>query len=245
MRDFAEFVQMHEMPMIRYITGPFQTGEVDPTKGQFRLINQRDQKSVTHPKMRRQLEEALNRSTQYNWNIIVGDPQVTYGYGAAGKFKYIAALIEQGELQTEGHITFFKTESSGETLTAWMLLHNIGHALLDSNRLKAGKMAKTAIEAKLRRLESQPGLSDKDKGADLAKHFQFRSARMAVTDRDHRSAVAGSQELVFELVAEYLWHGHIRFNPSPQLPNLAEVVKEIEQLIHRILGIAVGQVLYD
>lgn len=232
---FKEFM---EMALKSFKTGPFVDDDLNPTGQDYaRKITRSDEKIVTHPKTHRQLEIALNRSTHFNWNIIVGQPPPTRWEGYTGTKNYVMSLAKKGEIELDDHITFIKTSSTGEPLTAWMILHNIGHAILDAMSIGGDMMVK--IERLLKGITKNDTDDERGVVKDLASNFKFRSARTTMKDPDSKLGITNMEEVIFELMAEYLWHGHIR----PQTPN--PIYKQIEECLHTALRDAVGKIIVD
>ena len=223
---FKSFI---EMALKNYRLGPFD----DDENFYARKINARDEKVVSHSKTYRQLERVLKTSTNFDFNIIIGQPPASkYGYSQNGVRQFVKDIAAKENIPLQNHITFVKSSSTGDVLTSWMILHNIGHAILDNDN-QVGNQAMITISKLLSQLETRTNANEKSRVADLVKLFNFRSAR------EKPNKIIDIGELVFELMAEYLWHGKIRFSESNP------IIQEIEKELHNSLAAAVGTIVLD
>ena len=232
---FKEFV---EMALKGFHLGPFE----QPIKGSHpvRTISVADEKTLRHPKTHRQLEKVLKTSTHFDFNIIIGQPPA---FGGRKEFINFAKEVCQKEgYPLEGHITFVKGSSTGDTLTAWMLLHNIGHAILD-NHPEIMKALKAYVYQLEMSLVNRVGLDSDMRLNTLSRLFKFRSARIRLEKPGNKASVLDEEELIHELMAEYLWHGKIRLNEST--PRILQIINFIQIMLHSSLEQSVGTIVVD
>ncbi len=238
MKSFLQFLL--EMPLARYSVASF-TRKPDST-GAFAAdtFAARDRKAVHSSVIQNKLAQVLQTSTGYNFNIIFLERGL--GYQDDSEVDYVKSVqrycLEQG-IVLPGHITFAKNSSSGDPLSPWMILHTVGHALGNFD-----KQLFSSINNILTNLYLEQGFGRSARfttkvSAYMCQFFQFKSAK--------KEAVLGLEELIYDLVAEYLWHGFIRWKlpEGIYIKNFGESVKEIEQIIHNSLGSAVGQIIVD
>lgn len=202
-------------------------------------IDDTDHKVLSKGKTKSLLEKQLAQSTGYNFNIIVG----TFP-GSPSKVAYLNKVIEyckENNIPLENHITFAKSSSTGHPLTAWMLLHTIGHAILNQpNRSQVYRILDKILE-KVSKIYTDEGSYVNDK----AKYFKFKSAlntsaNMKPTAKGDVPGIANKEEFAYELLAEYLWHGKIRIDPVYQ-----HLALELEQLFDGLLKSCVGYIIMD
>lgn len=179
------------------------------------LTTQRGGKGVVESKLR----DVLERLKQFNINVIVLEPKVVSYAGVPNINDYklqTYQYITDNKVETKGHITFVKAGSSGHPLTAWQLLHTLGHALLKDGDSPAFAAIYDVIQQMWRDHNDQHGMYTKkyiplQQNLSIfgARLFKFVSAKAVFCPKlhDNDRSVNGMSELIFELVAEYLWHG--------------------------------------
>lgn len=186
------------------------------------LFNEKDRYLITSPKIRTKLEEILNKISIDFTFLFVESYYASESTDAVLKSHYLDRLncvIKENNIQKdENHIIFAKNSTSGEPLSAWMILHCLGHAVLTGD----GPVGKRI--------------------ADIVRHksikdiFCFHSAQ---TDND--APIVDSGEIIFEIFAEYIWNGKIRFkNPKDVIE-----IKELEHSIDVALKMKSGTIVQD
>lgn len=214
--------------------------KVAPLSGGQDFVD-RDVKAINNPVIHKKLEEVLARSTGFDFNIVFLEPnnirtKENYYYQALDYCK-------KENIPLEGHITFAKSSSSGDPLTPWNILHTLGHALTDFDTELFEEILTILMSLKIL-------FFHKNKINFLSFYtslFQFKSAKS--------NNLLDFYELVNELIAEYLWHGFIRFKvpenlkyPEP-VQNPEEEIKKsflnIEHYINQLLEKAVGKIIID
>jgi len=221
---------INEMPLANYRTSFLPGNEPDNKEGISDRFVARDRKAIDNATIQNRLAQALERSTGFHFNIIFLESRTKL----TSKYHEEAArYCLRNSIPLDGHITFVKNSSTGDPLSAWMILHTLGHALgdFDSNMVGRIRSIFSKMDAANRITSSTPD----DVIANLAKVFKFRSLA--------NKKVTSLEELVYELVAEYLWHGQIRAN----LVNFQvfSSVRAIEETIHEALSHAVGNIIID
>lgn len=222
MNGFKQFV---EMPLSNYRVAPFKYPEEERNKKNLAIhqFDRLDRKIITLDKTQNCLRKALERH-DYNFNFIL--MEADKNYRSSQYERMIIDYMKENNIPLENHITFATNSSTGHPATCWMLLHKFGHALFDDVSYHIyGKEIKSAI--------NRIGRSR------VTNIFKFKSAR----NSNFNSAVNDTDELVFELVAEYLWHGRIRFDDTD--PELRSFVQLAETNIEKALSNAVGKIILD
>lgn len=274
--DFKDWFSFNEMPMANYNIGhinkdvPQKLGSI-PVGG----FTSQDRKAMYNPVWVKKLGDVLSRTSKYNFNIILmerkrPDPKSSEGKNQRDFFEEVEQFIKEKNIPTEGHITYVKNSTTGHALTPWMLLHTIGHAVFNQEQ-HIYKQAKEVMHSLyidhvkshnfLR--SSEASLFQYDTPVSFLKRlFLFKSAQNAEKGHEDRSLVDFS-ELIYELVAEYLWHGgKIRWQMPEEIPNanphdvnsanvkmseemVARHIRTLESEIDRALTACVGKVIYD
>lgn len=205
----------------------------------------RDKAIITHPKTVRVLEQKLSNS-EYNFNILFYEMRVTDRQAYESQIRRSAdRYIEMNDLDKDNSITFVKNGSSGDSLTPWMILHCIGHAAFDFTYKKQGSLGTIydSINSILYKFLKYNELdSDTDDLFSLAsKAFVFSSVQ--------QEKIEDNSELLYELMAEYLWNGTIRVNSAfVNGENRHEILSHLAQLIASydvILKRCVGSIILD
>jgi hypothetical protein len=277
---FSEWLQ--EMALKSY-----KVGYVSPhtmrrdIKDTINKFNQEDRTAIQNPSLAKYLEKALSKLTKYNFNVILMEEDhkdvIMIGSGLHRNFiQQVSDYIKQNNIQTQGHITFAKNGSTGHPMTPWMILHTIGHAIFEKQYNEVILDDLSSVLDRLivsgsdwRLYDKIAPFPDESGGAwrgssrqgfeNIIKIFKFKSAR---TDRKDWK-VTGKRELLFELTAEYIWHGgKIRYEmPSnAKFVDSAEgyafgeentkryigrTIKYLEQQIDQALSNCVGDIIYD
>jgi len=206
----------------------------DPVVDRF---SKRDKTLISHPKTSRVLEEKL-KSSGFNFNILFIEipPGETTVYYEGDVERY----IKKNNIQKDNHITFAKNASTGHLLTPWMILHTLGHALVEHD--VKGKQLHVGMDDSIKTVKSvfHQGIWRGIKSLETP--FIFKSAL--------NKTILNLSELRHELVAEYLWNGQIRMTPDlDKLVSGQEVilheVNKIELAIKKMLESCIGKVIYD
>jgi hypothetical protein len=181
----------------------------------------------TYKKTIAKLDERLIKLKDFNIHLYFGLPKQIGAFAGdiLGSFDLhkLQELLDryffspQGMNIPKSDIVFVKTGPSGDVLTPWMILHTVGHALF----AKAGETEREEFEDYIGSfvdenfhanmgqivgfLESPPGIYP----GIINCLFNFRSARIAspVANDSGLGPVESINELLYELVASYLWHG--------------------------------------
>lgn len=265
MKNFYEMAKLMEMPLTHYgykFNLPNDPGEkYDPKTGsqyvskkfkepipwggekekivQSGIIDRfssRDKKLISHPRTFKVLENKLKNS-KFNFNIIMMEFK-KIGSGVSSNWDDIVkSYLKESNIDWANSITFVKNASSGHVLTPWMILHTLGHALFNL----LGSYHKNAIKDSLDKIYNIIQYKEIGKNEfywPWGVVFEFKSAKA--------SSIDDSDELVHELVAEYLWNNKIRVNT--EVANIKEIndeIKIIEKNIIDVLENCVGSIVYD
>lgn len=152
---------------------------------------------------------------------------------------------QENGIPLEGHITFAKPQSTGDSLTPWMILHTLGHALFANFQPKEAMIQELLRVVRLYSMERRVEVNASMIMRFFSELFKFKSISNPI-NKD--KATVDTEELVYELVAEYLWHGQIRTNPQAEYYEryrLGDVAKNLEKIIHNQLQASVGKVIVD
>jgi hypothetical protein len=254
---FKNWLSLQEMPLanFRHAFGSLPPNDKRGMSGYF--VGE-DRIVIKHPKTVRTLERVLSK-TGFMFNILM--VEMVGGFDSNGKDNYLRQLeyfMADENIPRMGHITFAKTGSSGDLMTPWMILHTLGHALI-----KTKTQAIQQIASLLESLFILPVQGSMMRVPHLSSFFRFKSAVVAhshLPEKDRATPgpkiknkfemLSTYEELVHELVAEYLWHGgKIRLNLQDMQPQQAQkaaaAVMEIEGIIKGLLQASVGEVITD
>lgn len=207
-------------------------GEVEEkeTKNIGGRFSSKDKILISHPRTLRVLEEKL-RNSKYNFNILLIEKKQGHGVIYTDNVKeydaQVSAYMRDNKLQKSNHITFVKNATSGHLLTPWMILHTLGHTVTD-HIYNFSSEPITAVKEKIRSWNNL-GVGS------LRNIFQFASIQKGVVD--------STEELLHELIAEYLWNGRIRVNSNSS--SIIEYVKDLEDDVEKLLSSCVGEIIYD
>lgn len=179
----------------------------------------RDRKLIQNPIVEKKLKEVLEKSTPFKYNILIFENPASI----IPRITFVKNILNEKKLSTHDAITFIKTSSTGDPLTPWMILHCFGHSLCEENDCSG---IKTFLEELTLELGSF---------AKTLSIFKFRSAS--------KSNLQNMDEFVYEIIAEYLWHGFIRNNTND--PIIKEEIKTLEKTILSMLQKSVGKILID
>lgn len=222
MLNFKQFLL--EMPM-----GRFQYDFNPPSATIRPSFNDKDMATIKHPKTSMTLEKILERNTRHTFNILFVTHNLESNYKDT-----IKNFCKQNSIPTQDRITFAKNSSTGGLLTPWMILHTFSHALCEQNKNLFNNL--TSL------FRPTGGLL-----FDSSKLFRFKSARTTV--KNYGKVITPSQsnrqinewdELIYEIITEYLWHGYIRHDPS-----IYKKVTKAEVFILNALHDAVGKIILD
>lgn len=189
-------------------------------------FSKRDVRSINDERTRAAIEKWLNDNpTPYHWIIYFG------GTGSR---------IEP----TPGAITFVKHgNAGGDTLTAHMILHTIGHAVVyyDTEDL---------IDTLRPVFAPVTGNDDEDSMMmDLCKLLHMKAA--AFTLMGHKRGFPDFNEMVYEIMAIYIKNGRIKIAPNkycdyPATPEFCATIKAtLENYCRTKLDSKVGRVVWD
>jgi len=260
--NFKEWL-LNEMPLNHYGHQFINDDEKDPPEtfyskepsGRFQIYSQpvgtygdlnindkfsrKDKAIISSPKTARVLEQKL-KSSKYNFNILFIE-NFKIDWTAKKDWRpekilddRISEYVKSNNLNIDQSITYISNRSAGHLMTPWMILHRLAHAIGAVNPSVYNTFHIILDLRSSRYLDH------------LRKVFLFKSIQQ---DGEYSITSRGSvEELFHELVAEYLWHGHIRLNPKT-LPvdreRYQKVINSIESLIVRNLDSCVGQILRD
>ena len=223
-------------------------------KGILGRYSSRDKAIITHPKTARILEQKLSNS-EYNFNILFYEMRVTDRQSYESQVLRSADLyINRNNLDIDNTISFVKNGSSGDSLTPWMILHCIGHAVFDFASKKDRRLdPHDSINLILKKflMINSSGEDTENRKAyhsdteDLlsvaSEAFAFSSIRQKKIDDE--------SELLYELMAEYLWNGSIRINRAyANGGNRGEILTYLAQLnasYDVMLKRCVGSIILD
>lgn len=232
----------------------------------------RDKRLITSPKTMKTLEEKLSKiGVRFNIIFIENRPYRN-DYAArvkslskdddgmrwvsdnSGEFtKIIDRYLAEKGVDKRNSITFVQPESSGHMLTPWMILHRIGHALLEGQRHENvgpqfEKVFVDYFDMPTDRSDPRPFWKR------LGEVFMFKSIRNE-DGRMNYPLEHSVDELIHELVAEYLWHGRIRVAPGiaekggswfggdATSRKILKGVKALEKLVLQTIKGKIGQVI--
>lgn len=258
MKTFLEWLKLNEMPLKHYgymfndpddqYRGRDDDGDEKLSKSGLQLksnarydddvvqgrYTKRDKIIISHPRTFRLLEEKLKNS-KYNFNILFIEERKKEQYITISKAKAIFEkrpelnyYFESNGIDIQNSITFIQVGSAGHLMTPWIILHRIGHAIGSSYGNSGGEYpALTEV------LDIIYNYFNKASWGDILSLFKFKSA----VDRN----ISGSQELVHELIAEYLWNGKIRSNSSDE--RVLNMMNDIGTFIDLLLESCVGKIM--
>jgi len=266
--NFREFI-LNEMPLASFTTSftndtseEEDFGKIGGKKSTERQVykdesgievsiegrfSKKDRAALSSNKTLKTLEDRLARSG-HNFNIVMFEGEPPTGSGREAKWiRQAETFLKEKGIQTQGHITFVKNGTSGHVLTPWMVLHTMGHAMLNQNpRKNEFREIVADIEAKIcgiTRTTINDLRPDTNCMRRLGELLMFSSAQPKADE------TLDKDELYHELIAEYLWHGgRIRTKPQqdPKKDRNAKwIARKFEDLIKNTLDQLVGKVVYD
>jgi hypothetical protein len=213
-------------------------GGIYAGNNQWDIFSKKDKILISHPKTFKTLEEKLRKSS-FNFIILLIEQhnglEPPYGLDE----DQIRDYLDKNNIDAQtrkNSIIFAKDATSGHLLTPWMILHTIGHALTDSSRTRfyINEINQTLWDIE-KTGESGFLLNP------LKKVFVFKSIK--------DSNVPNRDELINELIAEFLWNGKIRINPEIASLKFPEEIKSkvlsIEEDIKKCLNLCVGTIIWD
>lgn len=266
MKTFYEMLELLEMPLTHYgyqFNLPNDSGEMYDSKtgnqyvskkfkdsipwggekerivqsGIIDRFSSRDKKLISHPRTFRVLENKLKNS-KFNFNIIMMELK-KFNSGVTSNYwdDIVKGYLKENNIGWVNSITFVKNASSGHVLTPWMILHTLGHALFNL----LGSYHKNAIKDSLDKIYNiiqDKGIGKNEFYWPWGVVFDFKSAKA--------SSIDDADELVHELVAEYLWNNKIRVNAMvASIKEINNEIKIIEKNIIEVLESCVGSIVYD
>ena len=129
----------------------------------------------------------------------------------------------------ESDVVFVKSGPSGDPLTPWMVLHAVGHALLNRDS-KLDMTMTTDINDMKNRFRTADILQPQ-----FSCLFNFRSARIIDNQNEPRNfaPVTSDAELRHELIASYLWHGGKIKRPTEEcVEDIADILYHAGSIRH-------------
>lgn len=228
-----------------YNVGPFSASTLSRSAAKGTAINyftREDRVALKNQAMARKLEQILSRLSGINFNVIFFEDIEGGGLAFKDYGIKVQRYIRQNNIQTAGHITFVKNSSTGDNMTPWMILHTVGHAIFNEDKnvelkVYAKNMLKSMYES------GKPTASAMEIARNIGKHFKFRSALNSVQGK--KNFIASLDEFLFELVAEYMWHGgKIRHDPNEPMP-VKNAIEGLEEIIKEAIHNCIGRVIYD
>ncbi|RDJ35665.1 MAG: hypothetical protein DWQ19_12670 [Crenarchaeota archaeon] len=196
------------------------------------VYNTHDRLVISHPKTVQTLERVLSRR-KWTFNIILYESQ---NQKLTGFKKLIANWMRQNGIPTEGRITFAKNGSSGDAMTPWMILHTMGHALIDEGGDFYDEVFNTLED--ITYLLDFPGATATPEQWThvMGQIFQFKSI--------NNNKIKIREEFIYELFAEYLWNGQIRLKAETSA-DIVRYIQHIEKVFSSALQQAVGNIVVD
>ena len=238
MHGFKQFI---EMPLQNYKVAPFEHPEVDtrePTKKTtlaFNYFNRLDRKLITLDRTQNCLKQALAKhGHDFNFILIEVKDWTTI----SGEYlKNVSNYMKENDIPQNGHITFATNSSTVEPLTCWMLLHKFGQALFKPYFI-TNKSQEQINNAKINllRLIKEFSSDTNHDFKNIAKFMKFKSAT--------RGKIETKDELIYDLVAEYLWNGKIRIEDQNDEKQVY-FSTETSNIIKSALDASVGTILID
>lgn len=229
-----------EMPLVGYNIKNLSKKVVDS-----KYFDDRDKRLITSTKIQTCLKSILEKHG-YKFNFIFIED-----------YNKNETLPSNVEIYPDA-INFIKTSSSGDALTCWMQLHTLAHALYDVPSKKA---------------ELYKNIQIIKKEYDLTQHefnslFTFRSARESKKNYlspnyvsvKPKYTVEDVDELIHELLVDYLWNNKIRYdvnhpyinnlppltkNKTPLVEPLKEFIALATKNIIKVLDASVGKIIVD
>lgn len=227
-----------------------------------------DKITLANQKTIKKLESRLNNSN-YNWNIIIGDYE---GLNIYDRLMWPDVVKSKLGIETENHITFIKQSSSGHTLTPDMLIHTIGHAVIDHIRnyhTQSHSLFKNVVNAILYKVEGLTQVTNSpfvdtnalDDISRVALVMPFGSARYTLLSiiepqsnrvgfyRDRR--IIDWAEVQHEIVAQYVRTNYVKVGPNKIAQQIGfngdftTEEKQLNEVLKQILDACVGYVIYD
>lgn len=233
MNSFKQFLV--EMPMGIYHAHQKDQNTLNRAVTTRPTFSKNDIKVITHPKTFITLERVLARSTKHTFNILLDSSLNEVN---------VKQYCQENNIPIEGRITFAKNSSTGGLMTSWMILHTLGHALVEHHR-DMGLYIRNYIN-EIAGMDGVITITDKDTIRYVAKYLKFKSARKSNdyfagnNEVKTTNRLSDIGELVNELIAEYLWHGYIRHDPK-----ITTQIKTIESIINQYLNKSVGTIIMD
>lgn len=234
--------QLTEMPMVGYNT----LGNFDKNSSFRRPA---DRKILTNPIHVQRAKDAF-RSTNHNYNMFfVNSPEagkfsevgfVDMGYLEERMPKTLEAINQQGGFRKDAINVIFTNNNGADwrPMTAWIMAHRLGHALIRSKRMFLSKeipyshkdllnetvrvLAEIMEECygiKLRNYDSasrgQPDLTLLSRDSERAMQALFHAIGTMKSAREGNLRTAF--EFIHEALAQFLLQGGVKFNPLPEI----------------------------
>lgn len=208
-------------------------------------FNPLDQKAIHNEKLRKIVETRLDASTGKNWNILFLEFPVT---GKDHQYrKYVRDYCIENNIDLENSITFAKNSTSGDVLTPWMVLHTIGHAITDNDKINLENFH-VAVNL-YSELDQNTSHSFDALPRNIAKTFMGRSGRIEPDtqkgDLGKYNTIQNYEEYEREIIAGYLWSKKIMLNPIHNGKNKQKEIELIKKSIENILNSLVGRIIID
>ncbi len=193
------------------------------------------------------LRDRLDKVSDFNWNILLIDPNK---YDDCKK--YIAR--NHPDLSFENHITFIKNSSSGDALTADMLLHTICHAVYDRDRQVYFNEIVNAMKPLLTTGNDERDISQYLHMSAAKNIFKSEDQSLPKAKRDRLKHMSFQPklfaEIVLEMTASFIRNGKVRFSPNefclnPQSELAMKIESHVNSAIRKALNACVGKILTD
>jgi hypothetical protein len=222
---------------------------INPNNVHHSKFSERDKAIISHPRTARILEEKLKK-IGINLNILfIEDRNRPQGFGV----NYINDYLKNKNINKANSITFLLHNSAGgQLLTPWMILHRFGHALMESLDERDDTFSSKFRQIFTKYFGYQNTIPSshplaRDFFDNLHNIFLFKSTSPDSFSDNFPPLGAAIGELIHELVAEYLWNGRIRINPSAlgeeEISQYKEGINEAEKLINQLLRHHVGSIV--
>lgn len=245
--NFRDWLNLDEMPLANYKWQFNQPRDPSawrkPNSSGTAEFDSDDKKVISHPKTAQKLEAILSR-TSYRFNILMIETRVT----ESEKDQYLLEVEEfmrQNNIQQQGHITFAKNSTSGIPTTPWIMLHTMGHAIMKNNNEIYDKSIEILKAIPYTPANPNLGGSSHERISNIASGLKFQSAKNLNRDvnSEYKLDRGSFEELLYELFAEWLWHGRRIRHSGNQTTQAA--LDGIAQYFQRALDNAVGTIIID
>lgn len=228
-------------------------------------VKKADSKAVRNPATQRAIEKYLNSNPAgYKWNIIITD-YFREPYEPDTRKPNPKKIMQRLGMETDGHITYLKVQSSGDTLDADMLMHTAGHAVLDFevNKPIFKKILKIVNTISIDSMSTDTPPADDDMVVSASKFLHFNAAKNLIMSKSpdvserrreayKTRALADMHEVVYEMMGIFAKRDRVKFSPNQFHPDpdawrerAASAEAEINALLRQALDNCVGQIIED